>query len=47
MHIDHDHRTGKVRGILCQACNLGLGKFRDDPALIKSAIRYLSVRGIS
>ena len=39
--VDHDHRTGKVRGILCPSCNGGLGAFRDDPAIIERAILYL------
>ncbi len=39
--IDHCHSTGKVRGILCQACNTALGSFRDDPDLIQRAINYI------
>lgn len=40
-HIDHCHETNKVRGILCGSCNLGLGKFHDNPKYLLSAIEYL------
>ena len=39
--IDHCHTTGKVRGVLCMHCNQGLGKFKDSPELLYSAISYL------
>jgi Recombination endonuclease VII len=38
---DHCHKTGKRRGKLCLNCNLGLGLFKDNPKLLKKAIRYL------
>jgi hypothetical protein len=39
--IDHDHKTGMIRGVLCQKCNLGLGHMNDDIALMRNAIAYL------
>lgn len=40
-HIDHDHKTGMVRGILCGNCNRLLGLAREDPVILRSATRYL------
>lgn len=41
-HLDHDHKTGKVRGLLCRGCNLGLGHFEDNVEALAGAIKYLA-----
>ena len=42
LHIDHDWKTNKYRGMLCQRCNVGLGTFKEDVNLMQKAIDYLN-----
>lgn len=39
--VDHDHKSGKVRGLVCHSCNTGMGRVGDDPARLRSLVRYL------
>lgn len=41
LSVDHNHDTGKVRGLLCDACNTALGKFGDSSAILRRAVAYL------
>jgi hypothetical protein len=41
LHIDHNHVTGKVRGLLCSNCNLGIGNLKDSPDICKKAAKYI------
>lgn len=44
-HIDHNHKTGVVRGLLCSSCNTSLGGFKDSIEVLSKAIEYLKSRG--
>lgn len=39
--LEHDHRSGKVRGWVCDSCNTGIGRFKDDKELLKKAIKFI------
>lgn len=44
--VDHCHKTGKIRGLLCDACNTSLGKFHDNPSIIRAAAEYVENGGL-
>lgn len=39
--VDHNHKTGSVRGLLCQSCNKAIGFFREDESLFIKAVEYI------
>jgi RNase P subunit RPR2 len=39
--LNHDHKTGKITGYICDSCNTGLGRFKDDIVVLQRAIKYL------
>ena len=39
--VDHNHKTGKIRGLLCNRCNLAIGVLRDDVKLLNKVVQYL------
>ena len=41
LHVDHCHDTNEIRGLLCHACNTGIGSLKDDPILLQKAMEYL------
>ncbi len=41
LSVDHNHETGKIRGLLCHGCNCGIGFLKEDPEILKRAIAYL------
>jgi hypothetical protein len=43
-HVDHNHETGQVRGLLCNDCNIGLGAMKDSPDVMRRAILYMEER---
>lgn len=45
LHVDHDHETDAIRGLLCAYCNAGIGQFQDRVDWMQNAIDYLNVNG--
>jgi hypothetical protein len=41
LYIDHDHKTGKVRGLLCNNCNSAIGKLKESREILERAVQYL------
>lgn len=44
-HVDHNHATSHVRGLLCHSCNVALGHLKDDPLIVRAALEYLEDNG--
>lgn len=43
--VDHNHQTGEIRGLLCRACNHGIGNLKDCPDVLEAAAKYLRSKG--
>lgn len=43
--LDHSHKDGSVRGWICSSCNTSIGKFGDDPSILKKAIEWILKKG--
>lgn len=41
LHVDHNHETGEIRGLLCQACNVSIGKMKESPELLEKLAKYI------
>lgn len=46
LHVDHNHLTGEIRGLLCVKCNYAIGAFQDNPDILLKAIAYLNDKSI-
>jgi hypothetical protein len=46
LHVDHNHTTGKVRGLLCSNCNRGIGLLKDNTQILLNAAEYINNDGI-
>lgn len=42
LSVDHDHQTGRIRGLLCTRCNTGIGLLNDSPTVLQQAVKYLT-----
>jgi len=46
LEIDHNHKTERVRGLLCRSCNFAIGLLQDSPEVIETALNYVRIKGV-